>query len=52
MASTGGAWAMIRKTFLALGGYDPGMSAWGGEDFEMALRVCNIINYCLNYLLY
>ncbi len=31
--------AMRRRDFETVGGYDNGMSQWGGEDLELALRV-------------
>merc|ERR1719375_2468163 len=34
----GGLLAMDRTMFLHLGGYDPGMKMWGGEEIEMAIR--------------
>ncbi|KAK7491384.1 hypothetical protein BaRGS_00017362 [Batillaria attramentaria] len=35
----GAAFAMDRKYFDELGGYDMGMKVWGGENLEMAWRV-------------
>ena len=30
---------MDRAFFLKLGGYDPGMDIWGGENIEESLKV-------------
>lgn len=35
----GAAFAMDRKYFHELGGYDMGMKVWGGENLEMSWRV-------------
>ena len=35
----GGLLASNRKYFWKLGGYDAGMSGWGGENLEMSFRV-------------
>ena len=35
----GAAFAIDRKYFGELGGYDTGMKVWGGENLEMAWRV-------------
>ena len=36
---TGGVFAILRDNFLRLGGYDPGMYGWGGENFELSFKV-------------
>ncbi|XP_076465312.1 polypeptide N-acetylgalactosaminyltransferase 13-like isoform X2 [Babylonia areolata] len=35
----GAAFAVDRKYFLELGGYDEGMTVWGGENLELSWRV-------------
>ena len=36
---TVGVFAILRDNFLRLGGYDPGMYGWGGENFELSFKV-------------
>ena len=52
VACTIGHWAMDRDFFNEIGGLDPGMQLWGGENIDIAIRVILYLCMCANIQVY